>query len=208
MIVEDSERTPRRLINGSTGARQQTLHESQTPRARSTEALGADRKVLKVDKLLIYFFFLLLASAPMQEQAPPKFEDYPVNEKFRGEPASVKLTTPRTRMFRTMIREGAKEGPNFAGHYTLVIWGCGSDCKGFAIVDARTGNAYCFAEVLGVTTMPFQQLPSLDYRIDSKLLVVRGWRFQQRGKAVGGEYYYKWESNRLKLLYSVRRDHW
>lgn len=42
-----------------------------------------------------------------------------------------------------MIREGVtKAEPNFAGHYTVVRWNCGSPCNMMAIVDARSGIVY------------------------------------------------------------------
>jgi hypothetical protein len=45
--------------------------------------------------------------------------------------------------FRTQIRIQCRQyGINFAGHYTLVIWGCGSDCQDIAIVDRIDGKIY------------------------------------------------------------------
>src|SRR5713226_1165513 len=72
----------------------------------------------------------------------PRFQDMPVAEKFNGRPAPVKLSTAEARRYRTVIRQGAREGPNFAGHYTIVTWGCGAGCVQFAIVDAKTGAVY------------------------------------------------------------------
>jgi hypothetical protein len=46
------------------------------------------------------------------------------------------------RMFRTVLRNGARKGPDFAGHYTVVEWGCGSNCVVFAVVDALSGKVY------------------------------------------------------------------
>jgi hypothetical protein len=61
------------------------------------------------------------ASAPL-----PKFEDFRVNEIFKGTPANPLLETRFARLYRTNIRNAAKEGPNFAGHCTIAEWGCGS----------------------------------------------------------------------------------
>ena len=73
----------------------------------------------------------------------PRFGDYAVPERFRGRPAPVRLASdPQARFFRTKLREGAREGPNFADHFTVVTWGCGSGCQVNAIVDARTGTIY------------------------------------------------------------------
>jgi hypothetical protein len=44
----------------------------------------------------------------------PRFEDYPVSEKWNGTPAPVMLTTPAERTYRTRISNAAKEPANFA----------------------------------------------------------------------------------------------
>ncbi|CAN5356268.1 hypothetical protein BH20GEM2_BH20GEM2_11830 [soil metagenome] len=93
----------------------------------------------------------------------PSFEDYPVEEIYRGEPAPVDLDShPDARQFRTALSRGAAEGPNFAGHYTVVTWGCGTMCQQLRIVDARTGRVY---------EGPISML-GVEYRLDSRLLVI------------------------------------
>lgn len=44
-------------------------------------------------------------------------------------------------MFRTRTREAMAGGVNFAGHYVVATWGCGTECESGHIVDARTGRA-------------------------------------------------------------------
>lgn len=58
--------------------------------------------------------------------AVPQFEQYKVKI-YSGKPAVPVLRTPEDREYRTRIREGATAGPNFAGHYTVVIIGCGTE---------------------------------------------------------------------------------
>ena len=73
----------------------------------------------------------------------PRFEDFSVLERFEGVPAQVDFSTnPDMLRFVTRITEGAKEGPNFAGHYTLISWGCGTECQSGVVVDAQTGAIY------------------------------------------------------------------
>ena len=76
-------------------------------------------------------------------QRPPTFAAYPAREIYAGPRATPKLR-PRTDAwrFRTRIRQIARQKLNFAGHYCLGSWGCGSECLHFAIVDARTGSVY------------------------------------------------------------------
>ena len=52
------------------------------------------------------------------------------------------LRTRRDHNYRTRLREGAAEGPNFAGRYTVVIWGCGTGCAQMGVVDSKTGRVY------------------------------------------------------------------
>jgi hypothetical protein len=73
----------------------------------------------------------------------PRFEDYPVADTSlgRAHPASVVFASADYgAMYGTRLRQGAAEGPNFAGHYTVVTWGCGTGCQIAAVVDARTGR--------------------------------------------------------------------
>jgi hypothetical protein len=81
--------------------------------------------------------------------APPRaaqdtlfFEDFPAEDSTTAmRPVPVKLeSAPYGQMYRTKLREGAARGPNFAGRYTVVTWGCGTGCQILAVVDARTGQ--------------------------------------------------------------------
>lgn len=72
----------------------------------------------------------------------PRFADYRAGEFFSGKPAEPKLVRPRERLFRTKIREGAAKGANFAGHYAIAEWGCGSSCVSIAVVDVKTGDVF------------------------------------------------------------------
>lgn len=94
---------------------------------------------------------------------PPAFEDVPAVPEGGGPPAAVDLEShPRARTFRTALTRGAAEGPNFAGHYTVVAWGCGSMCQDFMIVDSRTGEVFD-----GRTTAL-----GVEHRLESRLLVL------------------------------------
>jgi hypothetical protein len=59
---------------------------------------------------------------------PPTFAEYPVLAEFQGPPAPLNIASHSlARQFRTMLRKGATEGPNFADHYTIMLapWLCG-----------------------------------------------------------------------------------
>ncbi len=145
---------------------------------------------------VVVLFAALFASAQgtgaskSQREDPPRFEDYPVMEDFKGPPAAPVILMPEERKFQTKIREGVtkgygvegpdgkeRPGPNFAGHYYLVTWGCGSPCLMAAIVDGRTGRVHpppfhhgpgnSFFQV----SWAFPSMPPMDYRLNSRLLI-------------------------------------
>ena len=133
----------------------------------------------------------------------PRFEDMPVTEKFAGKPAPVKLLTAEARRYRTVIRETAREGPNFAGHFTIVTWGCGAGCVQFAIVDAKTGIVYSPRFYVAARTHFDEETDQpdepLQFRIDSRLLIISGSPNEKNE----GVYYYSWDGKRLALIKSA-----
>lgn len=86
---------------------------------------------LLITSLFVALLLFLTSTTMAQQSKLLTFEDYRVTQKFNGNPAAAVIATRRARMFRTMIRTQAKQGPNFAGHYTVAIWGCGSGCRQF-----------------------------------------------------------------------------
>ena len=86
---------------------------------------------------------LLAAALQQVARELPRFDEYRVDDSYQGPAAAFNAASSKlARAYRTRLREGAKKGPNFAGHFTLVSWGCGSSCQEWAIIDARTGRAF------------------------------------------------------------------
>lgn len=71
------------------------------------------------------------------------FDDYPVAVDNTIK-AKLDLSSHQYgRMYRTNLREAYKESEaNFAGHYTLATWGCGSPCQQSLLIDRHTGKIY------------------------------------------------------------------
>ena len=104
----------------------------------------------------------LAAQAP--QKPLPRFEDYRADAAFKGSPAAVVTEGSKlARTYRTRLREGAAKGPNFAGRFTLVSWGCGASCQEWAVVDARTGQ---------VSEWMIRTSVGAEFRADSRLLLV------------------------------------
>jgi hypothetical protein len=130
--------------------------------------------------------------------ARPAFEEYPASPIFPGRAAPVDLDShPSARMFRTRLRKGAEQGPNFAGHYTVVTWGCGTNCQTVAIVDSIDGRVF-FPDLVSET--------GVAYRIDSRLLIENpvhtspGLDEEEERRLYGGPNYYAWNGSSLDLV--------
>ena len=126
----------------------------------------------------------------------PQFKDFPVSETYHGTPAPVDLnSSPIGHTFRTVLTAGAKTGPNFAGHYTIVTWGCGSTCQDFAVADAKTGKIY---------DVPFGSENGTEFRLDSRLLIVNPLGYDKGGDGSVADWvriqYYEWTGEEFKLL--------
>jgi hypothetical protein len=110
------------------------------------------------------------------EKPRPKFSDYQVKNIYRGQPARA-IITKEFREMRTVIRNGAGSDVEFAGHYTVPRWGCGTDCNGFVIVDSISGNVY---RGFGVAGLPFkwlekhggEEMERMEFHPNSRLLKV------------------------------------
>ena len=90
----------------------------------------------------IFFIIMCAANADDSGNRSIPYATYPVPTTYKGPPAPAKLVGKMQNHFRTVIREGAISGPNFAGHFTIVSWGCGTSCSSFVIVNAIDGRVY------------------------------------------------------------------
>ncbi|HEX8128299.1 MAG TPA: hypothetical protein VF527_04295 [Pyrinomonadaceae bacterium] len=137
----------------------------------------------------------------------PRFSDYPVKEIYKGRIAPVVLDSKRARRFRSRLREDSRAGVNFAGHYTVVFWGCGTGCAQVAVVDAKTGRVYW--PPLEYTDIPGSPedaaTPHPNFRPDSKLLVLTRSYYDGRGSYTA--YYYLFDKNRFRLLRQAEERH-
>lgn len=89
------------------------------------------------------------------------FEDFPY-EVYNGELRDPNFeSNPNYKKFITRITNECKEGVNFAGHYTMVTWGCGSPCQRGVVVDRKTGEIFDGLE----TTY------GIEFKKDSRLVV-------------------------------------
>lgn len=72
---------------------------------------------------LFFIAIALCGFANAKADQVPKFSQFPAREYSRGPTGRLNLSDPHAYSYRTRLREGAQQGANFAGHYTVVTWG-------------------------------------------------------------------------------------
>jgi hypothetical protein len=145
-------------------------------------------------------------AAPAAEQ-PPSFSDHPAAARFTGRNAAPVLNTVEARRFRRMIRDGARQKPNFDGHYIVTTWGCGSDCEMGAIIDAVSGKVVALPVVAGSPQDAKWDSTHFDYRLDSRLLVMHGMIGEEPPM---GAHYFTFDGGKLTHIKTIVKPekHW
>lgn len=92
-----------------------------------------------------------------------RFSDYPVESMYTGPIAKLDTeSSDAAKIFPTALRRQLDEGVNFAGHYALMMAGCGTECQVIVITDVISGKV--IAEL--------NARRGVEYRADSELLIL------------------------------------
>jgi len=156
--------------------------------------------------------FCLISAKALAEKSAPKFGVYVAKDTPPKTPAKLDLrSNPIAKMYRTAIRQEMSQGANFAGLYRVAIWGCGSSCAQFAVVNLKTGSVITAQGVDNVSDVDFAAddfLPkansgtvSFRFRKDSRLLVIVGAINEDDSKE--GAYYYVLKGEKLILIHKT-----
>ena len=128
---------------------------------------------------------------------PPRFADHPAGAVFRGTPAAPDFKrNPAAERFGPLLREGARRGPNFAGHLRVVEWSCGPNCQSWMIVNTKSGRIH---------DSPEPGVFGLEYQLNSRLLTVNTLaRFKADDPPSGVPIakYYVWRNDRFELIHT------
>jgi hypothetical protein len=168
---------------------------------------------MKRSILFLFSIFLFLSPGigfAQDWEHAPKPEDYPVKDIYKGKVAPVILDCKKAKMFRTVLRQGAKTGPNFAGHYTMVAWGCGLGSFEIAVIDAKTGKVYfphfeCISLAGGID-LPIYGGDDVNpgFRLDSKVFFVIGIEDKAGANPKDrAAQFYVFDEGTFKLVYSI-----
>ncbi|HEX8143830.1 MAG TPA: hypothetical protein VF553_14625 [Pyrinomonadaceae bacterium] len=165
---------------------------------------------MKIRIVLLTALFLAFSSVGLAQSTTPGFTQYPAKvEKIRNVRVNLR-SHKKANTYRTNLRNAAKEGVNFAGHYILTTWGCGTNCSVSAIVDARNGRVF-FPDQLEGAGFGFCELPDdtepLVYRADSRLLILSGFKGGDLNLENGrcGIYYLEWTGTNFKQVQFVEK---
>lgn len=161
----------------------------------------------------------IVTSSDLTDGKAPTFAAYrAATAQVSASPRLDLKSGPTARMYRTVLRQEIAQGPNFAGHYRVAVWGCGSSCAMFAVVNLNSGRvitpegfSVTSAVYFGVDDQKlFPDSQSEDglfgFRKDSRLLVVLGDLDEDESRE--GAFYFVLDAERLRLVHStlVRKD--
>lgn len=146
-----------------------------------------------------------------QAVAPLRFQDYPVQNIYRGKVTAPELgdlsnySGTDVRCFGGEPSAYAAEPVNFAGHFVMSSCTCGSGCHYLFVWDALNGKVYRRFPFGAIDVGPYgddSNVPRVayrgeEYRADSSLLVVEGCIEDTCDCA---RRYYRWDGKRFKLL--------
>jgi hypothetical protein len=162
-----------------------------------------------------------VAGSDLADRSAPRFEQYPVETSSPFPPAKLDLqSNPIAKRYRTVIREEMTHGPNFAGHYRVVFWGCGTSCSQFAVVNLKTGHIITLKGIYSVAYVDFNTddfLPQTDsegygfrFKKKSNLLVLVGTLVPDHSQKSGfeeGASYYVLRNEELQLVHRTPVTH-
>jgi hypothetical protein len=149
----------------------------------------------------VFIILLLALAVPKDAHAQstaPQPGDYPAGEVFRGRPAKLDLSRPDNREFRTRLKEAAGEPANFAGHYVLSTWGCGTGCKRGAAVDLKSGKVTFLPGT--VCCWPIEvdeKFEPVEFQLQSRLVILNGLINEQ---GPDGPHYFELKDGAFKAV--------
>lgn len=141
-----------------------------------------------------------LSAAQNGSGAPPRFEDYPAGAASAGRNRLVLRRADQG--YRTRLREAARQRPDFAGHYVLALWGCGTECVIGAAINVASGRVTWLPGTVccwfSGAQAQAQDVEPVRYRRDSRLIVLNGMRNEREDDL--GRHYYAIEGDRFVHL--------
>lgn len=158
------------------------------------------RSELALPAVVAFLFLTICSATALAQSSVPRFKDYPA-EVYSGPTAPLVLSRA-DREYRTRLRWAAKNvKPNFAGHYILTTWGCGTECLVGAVIDAKTGKVYNWDFSLCCWGITDDHFNAIEFRADSRLIVFSGARNEKEEDL--GAHFYRFDNGRFVHMRSI-----
>lgn len=150
-------------------------------------------------KLIALLFTSIIAFSQVSVAAP-LFEDYIVDNQTEASLQHIDFGShKKARMFRSLLKSLIGSKPNYAGHFVLSSFGCGTSCQGLVVVDTLSGKVmFPESSSYGYCSQPNSQLLVINPYIAEGYDEVPGWAYV---------YYYVIENNELVLLKKSKQDY-
>jgi hypothetical protein len=153
----------------------------------------------------------LIIATPTAYASVQEFEKYPAEAPLTGSPARPQMTQRKARLYRSVLRTAAADGPNFNGHYRAVYWGCGTNCIDWAVINLKTGAVWFAKEPAVSCWAPLEprelQWPEwIEVRPSSRLLYLHEceYGFAEGRRTFDIRRVYEWQKGRPVLLRTER----
>lgn len=160
---------------------------------------------MKIKFVLLFTILSAFSSIAFAQSKSPTFAQYAAKvETIKNVKVNLK-SHKYANTFRTNLRNAAQEGVNFAGHFILTTWGCGTNCSQTAIIDARNGRVF-FPDQLQEIGIGYCELADdtepIISQADSRLLVLNGFKGGDLNlkNAPCGIYYLEWTGAKFKQV--------
>lgn len=147
----------------------------------------------------ITFTAIMALATPALGASLPAFADLPAKPVYSGPLAQPDTRSAAVKAYRSRIIDGARQRPNFAGHYRLVEWGCGTSCVMGAVADAKTGKVIplpfsvcCYDGPMGEPGWS-----AIKFKLTSRLILFRGQRDEE---GANGTHYYEFTGDAFRYL--------
>lgn len=142
-------------------------------------------------------------------QKAPTYSNYAVKvEKKTAKKVNLN-SHPKAKEYRTRLKGAlANSEINFAGKYILTYWGCGTACIQAGVIDAQTGTVYLPVILQGVTqgyNPAFEDHEMIEFKKNSKLLMIYGAAGYDKKETQEGISYYEWTGKDFKLLKFIKK---
>jgi hypothetical protein len=145
---------------------------------------------------------LLLATA---------FAQYPAEAPLTKRAAKPDVSKQPARQYRTVLRQAAKEGVNFNGHYRVTWWGCGTNCIQWAVIDLTNGHVWMAPQPLTSWWSPEEQPENtpdwMEFHPTSALLYVHEWQGRRRDRTFDTRRVYVWRNGAPRLIRKEKLDY-